>query len=135
MKSDGSSLRAVHVYHSIAHRTEPFFFFSCAFPFPYVLFRSLALPLALSFFLSFVFFRLPPLRLWQRVSSLAPLQEKGVDAGVPPEAGRSAWNEAGTWEEVEKTDWCKGKITEALRCVSRTVWFLRWLPPFAGGLC
>lgn len=41
-----------------------------------------------------------------------------MDAGVPPEAGRSAWNEAGTWEEVEKTDWCKGKITQALRCAS-----------------
>lgn len=61
------------------------------------------------------------MKLRARVSSLAPLQEKGVDAGVPPEAGRSAWNEAGTWEEVEKTDWCKGKITEALRSVSVNV--------------
>ena len=46
-----------------------------------------------------------------------------MDAGVPPEAGRSAWNEAGTWEEVEKTDWCKERITRALRCALQTVLF------------
>lgn len=119
--------------YSIAHRTVPFFL---KIIFARVSFLLLGLSLACCVACSFFwFFRLPPPRLWQRVSSLAPLQEKGVDAGVPPEAGRSAWNEAGTWEEVEKTDWCKGKITEALRCVSRTVWFLRWLPPFAGGFC
>lgn len=62
--------------------------------------------------------RLPPITP-QRVAPLAPLQEKGLDAGLAPEAGRSAWNDAGTWEEVEKTEWCKGKITEALRCAPR----------------
>lgn len=53
---------------------------------------------------------------WQRVSPPPSVLEKSVDSGVPSDATRSAWNEAGTWEEVEKTDWCKGKLTEALRC-------------------
>lgn len=41
-----------------------------------------------------------------------------LDKVVESEATRSAWNEAGTWEEVEKTEWCKGKIIKALRCGS-----------------
>lgn len=50
--------------------------------------------------------------LAQRVADPASIPEKKeVDA----DANRSAWNNAGTWEEMEKTDWCKGKLTEAFR--------------------
>lgn len=52
----------------------------------------------------------------KRVAAPATISEKGVDT---TDVGRSAWNDAGTWEEVEKTDWCKGKLTEAFRFVLR----------------
>ena len=111
-------------------RRSPFFFFFVAYPFACLLFRFLVISVAFCFTRSLFlfFFLVAAATLPQRVSSLGPLQEKGVDVGVPPEAGRSAWNEAGTWEEVEKTEWCKEKLTEALRCVYEIV-CLRQLPP------
>ncbi|CAN0153996.1 unnamed protein product, partial [Hapterophycus canaliculatus] len=54
----------------------------------------------------------------KRVSAPATISEKGVDTA---DVGRSPWNDAGTWEEVEKTEWCKGKLTEAFSKVSVTV--------------
>lgn len=60
------------------------------------------------------------MKLRARVSP-ATVQEKGEEPVAGGDATRSAWNEAGTWEEVEKTEWCKGKIREALGKVQVTV--------------
>ncbi|CBJ32816.1 conserved unknown protein [Ectocarpus siliculosus] len=58
------------------------------------------------------------MKLKTRVADPASIPEKKeADA----DAVRSAWNNAGTWEETEKTDWCKGKLTEAFSKVSVTV--------------
>ncbi|CAM9993892.1 unnamed protein product [Scytosiphon promiscuus] len=58
------------------------------------------------------------MKLRARVAAPATIMEKGVDT---TDIGRSAWNDAGTWEEVEKTEWCKGKLTEAFSKVAVTV--------------
>ena len=52
---------------------------------------------------------------WQRVEPPSTIAEKENSSGADKDDVRSAWNNAGTWEEVEKTEWCKGKLTEALR--------------------
>ncbi|CAM9832623.1 unnamed protein product, partial [Pylaiella littoralis] len=57
------------------------------------------------------------MKLRARVDVPAVIPDKGVDT----DALRSAWNNAGTWEEVEKTEWCKGKLTEAFGKVQVTV--------------
>lgn len=54
----------------------------------------------------------------------ATISEKENSGGADKDSKddvRSPWNNAGTWEEVEKTEWCKGKLTEALRYFSRGV--------------
>lgn len=51
----------------------------------------------------------------QRVEPQATVSDKENSSGADKDDLRSAWNNAGTWEEVEKTEWCKGKLTEALR--------------------
>ncbi|CAN0106856.1 unnamed protein product, partial [Sphacelaria rigidula] len=61
------------------------------------------------------------MKLRARVKSPTNIPERGEEPTAVGDATRSAWNEAGTWEEVNKTEWCKDRITHALGKVTVTV--------------
>eukprot|EP00752_Nemacystus_decipiens_P005276 g4785.t1 len=60
------------------------------------------------------------MKLRARVEQPSTIPEKENGGAAEKDDVRSPWNNAGTWEEVEKTEWCKGKLTEALSKVTVT---------------